>query len=128
MTDVAEILADARAVKPPYVPRLAAYSEITDRPVFSETRRPPPAGAASAASARGADQMSKQWKLTGVVAAGDDTYVFVEGKRDRRTVQLQQGALLDGWRLDEIGVDQITLVSGAATVSLELHEDIGQAH
>jgi hypothetical protein len=127
MTGVAEILADARAMTPPYVPRLAEYSEITDRPVFSETRRSPPPGVTLAMSTRGADQMSKQWKLTGVAVAGADTYVFVEGKRDRRTVRLQQGELLDGWRIDEIGADQITLISGNNTVSLKLHEDIAQA-
>lgn len=111
----------------PRAPALNVYDEIIERPVFSDTRRPPPAGEAPTASARRADQMSAQWKLTGVVMAGDDSYVHVEGKRDRRTVQLQQNALLDGWRLVEINADQIVLESANDTVTLELHEETAKA-
>lgn len=104
---------------------ISAYSQIVERPLFSETRRPAAVKAEAVASRR-AGEMASQWKLTGVVAAGDETYVLVQGVRNRQTLHLQQGGLLDGWRVDEIGVDYVSLASGDESVTLELRAEVGE--
>ncbi len=121
--DVGEFLVDSSTVNPPRSPPLSDYGEITERPLFNETRRPIAAEVAPTVIARAASQLSQQWKLTGVVMAGDNTFAHVENKRDRRTVRLRKDDRLDGWRLDEISADRISLVSDKGSVSLELHEE-----
>ncbi len=107
----------------PKLPPLSAFSEIVDRPVFTSTRRPQPTGAKSDASTLRANKMRQTWKLTGVVMSKDAHYVLIEGKKDRRTVQLEYGAVLDGWRLEEIVTDEIVLVSGEERLIFELHDN-----
>ncbi len=106
----------------PKLPPLSAFSEIVDRPVFTITRRPQPKGEKSDASTLRANKMRQTWKLTGVVMSNEAHYVLIEGKKDRRTVQLEYGAVLDGWRLEEIAADEIVLVSGEERLIFELHD------
>ena len=125
MTDGEDLLTDAGAVNPPGVPPLADYSEITGRPLFNESRRRIAHDVAPAVATRRTSQLSTQWRLTGVVMTGDSSFVLLEGKRDRRMVRLQKGAILDGWRLGEITAERVNFVSdaGARSVSLDLHEE-----
>ena len=127
VTELTPMVDVSIGVSTPRAPSLAVYSEITDRPLFSPTRRPlAPSAATSSKAGRAANQFSKLWKLTGVVMAGDDSYVLVESRRDRRTEHLLPGELIDGWRLDEISANGVTLVSGSESVRLELHERVAK--
>ena len=123
MPDGEDFVLDANDGKPPSARPLADYNEITQRPLFNETRRPTAADVAPTVTARAISQLSQQWKLTGVVIAGDNSFAHVVNKRDRRTVRLRKDEMLDGWRLDEISADRISLASAKGTVSLELHEE-----
>jgi hypothetical protein len=122
MADVEEFLLDVKDATPLSAPPLSAYSDITGRPLFNENRRPIVADVSPSATPQATTQLSKQWKLTGIVMAGNSSFVLVEGKRDHRTIRLQKGAMLDGWRLDEISAGHIDLMSGTKTASLILHE------
>lgn len=102
-------------------PPISVYGEIVDRPLFSDTRRPPPQD--TPVASRRADQMSTQWKLTGVVSARDESYVLLQGTRNRQTMHLQKGQLIDGWRIADIGIDYVSLTSGNDTVILELRAE-----
>jgi hypothetical protein len=104
------------------VPPLAAYGEVLERPLFADSRRPPQQAAVATESVR-AIQLSTKWKVTGIVVAGDNSFVHVEGLRDRKTVRLQVGMPLDGWQLQEIEPDQIVFSLGGESVTLQLHED-----
>jgi general secretion pathway protein N len=103
-------------------PAIVAYGEITERPLFTNTRKPPPVDDAPQATVR-ADQLSKRWRLTGVILAAAESYVHVENVRERRTERLKIGALLNGWRLDEIFPDRVILISNNEDVTLELHKE-----
>ena len=101
---------------------LAAYSEVLERPLFSDSRRPPQLAVQAKDSAR-AVQLSTKWKVTGIVVAGDNSFVHVEGIRDRKTVRLQVGMPLDGWQLQEIAPDQIVFGLAGESVTLQLRKN-----
>ena len=101
---------------------LAVYREVLERPLFSDSRRPPQKAAQAKDSVR-AVQLSTKWKVTGIVVAGDSSFVHVEGIRDRKTIRLQIGMPLDGWQLQEIAPDQIVFGLAGESVTLQLRED-----
>jgi hypothetical protein len=101
---------------------LAAYREVRERPLFSDSRRPPEKAAQAPAATR-AVQLDTKWKVTGIVVAGESSFVHVEGLRDRKTVRLQVGMPLDGWKLQEIAPNEIVFGLGGDSVTLQLHKD-----
>ena len=105
------------------IPPVVAYREVTERPLFSDSRRPPPQDKAAANSAVRATQLVGKWKVTGIVVAGDSSFAHVEGIRDRKTVRLQLGAPLDGWQLEEIHPDHLVFNSADTTATLLLHDE-----
>jgi len=109
------------------IPPVIAYREVTERPLFSDSRRPPPQAAAGN-NATQATQLVGKWKVTGIVVAGDSSFALVEGIRDRKTVRLQLGTPLDGWQLEEIHPDHLVFNSADTTATLLLHnEEDGQS-
>ena len=109
------------------IPPVVAYREVTERPLFSDSRRPPPQAAAGN-NATQATQLVGNWKVTGIVVAGDSSFALVEGIRDRKTVRLQLGTPLDGWQLAAIHPDHLVFNSADTTATLLLHnEEDGQS-
>lgn len=120
-TEVTTTGQGAATIKALQIPPVIAYREVTERPLFLESRRPPVA-AQDGPSAR-AVQLASAWKLTGIVMAGDDSFVHVQAVRDRATRRLQLGAVLDGWRVDEITSNNVVFASGDERQTLWLLED-----
>ena len=108
------------------IPPVVAYHEVVERPLFTSSRRPPEEPEETVESVRSV-QLAGKWKVTGIVVAGDDSFAHVEGIRDRKTVRLKNGALLDGWKLEEIAPNQIVFSSGTDRVALRLHEEKEEA-
>ena len=104
------------------IPPMVTYREVVERPLFTHSRRPPEKTTGAVESVR-AVQLSGKWKVTGIVVAGDNTYAHIEGNRDHKTVRLQVGMPLDGWKLEEIEADRIVLRSGDEYTTLTLHEE-----
>ena len=104
------------------IPPVITYREFVERPLFSDARRPPQEAAAATESVR-AVQLSSNWKVTGIVLAGEDSFVHVEGVRDHKTVRLQAGMPLDGWNLTQISQDFVEFRSSSESVVLWLHND-----
>lgn len=103
------------------IPPVITYQAVVERPLFSDSRRPP------AQSARGgnvaqAAQLGTKWRLTGIVMAGDNSFVHVEGIRDRKTVRLKVGMPLDGWQLEQIEPDHVTFTSAGRSETLQIHQ------
>jgi len=117
--------ADAPAAATVPMAPLSAYAEITRRPLFDDSRRPTAVEVDSPVSTRPISRLSAQWRLTGIVRSGENSFVLLENKRDRKTVRLQQNGVLDGWRLDSIDANRIGFVSdsGAESVEFELYEE-----
>jgi len=100
-------------------PSLPSYRQLQTRPLFTDTRKPPPR---PAQAAQGID-LGKKWKLTGIIVAGDDSHVFMQGIRDKKVQRLETGAVLDGWELSEIAPGYVMFRSGARETTLELRKD-----
>ena len=103
------------------IPPVISYQAVVERPLFSDSRRPP-AQAAQGGKAAQAAQLGAKWRLTGIVMAGDNSFVHVEGIRDRKTVRLKVGMPLDGWQLEEIEPDHVTFTSGGRSETLQIHQ------
>jgi hypothetical protein len=106
------------------IPPLPTYRELLARPLFMQTRRPAPRQASGGATQR-VDPNTK-WKLTGVIVAGEDSHVFVQGIRDATIRRLVAGQVLDGWVISEIAPGYVTLTSGGQESTLELRKDTGE--
>jgi len=103
------------------IPPLPTYRELRTRPLFTETRRPPPRAAAGQPVQR-VDPGTK-WKLTAIIVAGADSHVFVQGIRDNTIRRLDAGQMLDGWRVSEITPQYVKLTSGDHESRLELRKE-----
>ena len=114
---------DAGAPAPPLaIPPIVAYREVVERPLFSDTRRPQDKPADKVAAAPVA-KLESQWKLTGVVLAGENSSAHIMGMRDNKTVRLQAGMQLDGWRLDAVERDRAVFSLNGREAILRLHEE-----
>jgi len=105
------------------IPPVIAYREVTERPLFSDTRRPAPKVKSPGSGVAQAAQLASKWKVTGIVVAGDSSFALVEGLRDRKTMRLQLGMPLDGWKLEEIHPDRLEFSAAEATTTLQLHAE-----
>jgi hypothetical protein len=104
------------------IPPVVTYREFVERPLFSDSRRPPQDATTSVESVR-AVQLTSKWKVTGIVMAAEDSFVHIEGIRDHKTVRLQVGMPLDGWKLERISPEQVEFRSASGAVTLPLHEN-----
>ena len=103
---------------------LSSYRVVVERPLFIDTRRPPPAPETADASVR-ASQLRAKWELTGIVVAGDASFAHVRGVRDKQTRKIKIDEILDGWRVTEIAARRVTLSLAAESVTLELPDKTG---
>lgn len=109
---------------PQAINSLAAYDAIVERPLFNPTRRAqdpeqatrdkvikPPSKATDVSG----------WRLSAVLREADQRIVLIEDQAGR-TQTLKQGDRLGDWKVEEIGDDQVTIVTGAQRRSLSLHQ------
>lgn len=103
---------------------LPTYRELQTRPLFMETRRPAPRQTGGAAAQR--VDPARNWKLTAVIVAGEDSHVFVQGIRDKSIRRLKAGDKLDGWLVSEITPQFVTFASAGQEATLELRKEADQ--
>ena len=114
---------DQQAIAGPLlIPAIVTYRDIVERPLFSDTRRPQAAPEAAAAATPAA-VLNTKWKLTGIVVAGENSSAHVVGIGDKKTLRLQLGTMLDGWRLEKVAADHVEFGLSGRTATLSLHDD-----
>lgn len=94
------------------LPPLARYQEVTARPLFSETRRPPLESAAAG------DAQSAAFVLIGIVISPASRYALIAHGRPLHTDRAIVGQQLDGWTVRSILPDRV--IFARADHSLEL--------
>jgi hypothetical protein len=109
--------------EPLQIPPVVAYREVVERPLFTDSRRPPEKAPEEVAESKRIAQLVGKWKVTGIVVAGDHSFAHVEASTDHKTVRLQVGMMLDGWKLEAIRADGIVFRSGAESTTLTLHDE-----
>ncbi len=100
------------------------YREMIERPLFSNTRRPPVLKDAPQANLD-AEQLREAWRLSGIALhQGRQLASFSERQGELRLLLEQGMVLADQWRLEHIGSDHVLLSNGASEVRLPLREPI----
>jgi hypothetical protein len=100
------------------------YREMIERPLFSNTRRPPVLKDAPQANLD-AQQLREAWRLSGIALhQGRQLASFSERQGELRLLLEEGMVLADQWRLEHIGSDHVLLSNGVGEVRLPLREPI----
>jgi hypothetical protein len=95
------------------LPPFADFGAIAARPLFSPTRRPDAAQAATGIAAR--------YRLLGIAIAANARHALLAPVNGGAALELAEGDSIDGWTLRKIADDRIVLSSptlGDATLAL----------
>lgn len=98
------------------LPPLARLAEVTARPLFSETRRPPLEAASSG------DAQSAAFVLIGIVISADDRYALIAHGRPLHTDRATVGQELDGWTVRSILPDRVLFERGDRSLELKARD------
>lgn len=101
----------------PTVPPLGELAETTARPLLSPTRRPVPGAAAPAGTAAA---LFNRYRLQGVVIDGNRRRVLLAPAPGGKTLSIGEGESVEGWTIDRIAPERLTLRSGDRTETVEL--------
>jgi hypothetical protein len=96
------------------LPPLATYAATVERPLFAPSRRPPPGATAMALG----PSIESRFRLLGIVSTGGKRKAFIADGTRRR--EIDDGDMLEGWTVKEIGQDRVVLSSPAGEASLKL--------
>ena len=100
------------------------YREMIERPLFSNTRRPPALRDEPLANLD-AQQLREAWRLSGIaMQQGRQLASFSERQGEQRLLLEQGMVLADEWRLEFIGSDHVRLSNGESEVQMPLREPV----
>ena len=100
-------------------PAAEAYSEISERPLFSPTRRPTPRQ--STPEAIGA---VSSFVFAGSIISRDDRVALVHRGQSGKLVRLREGDLLEGWRVVSIEADRVVIEHGSDREELKPRDKV----
>jgi hypothetical protein len=83
------------------LPPLNTYAEVTQRPLFAETRRPAPGSAVDPAAA--------SFTLVAIIISGDDRHALLAHGQPPQTERIVEGQSVDGWTVESILSDRVVL-------------------
>lgn len=98
------------------LPPLSNYAVVTERPLFSESRRP----LLEAASA--GDAQSAMFTLVGIVMTGNDRYAVIQHGRPPHLDRAREGQELDGWTIHSIQPDRVVFQRDAQRFDLKFRD------
>lgn len=113
--------AEVQRVAQPFEPRpLESYAGIEARPLFLRSRRPPPPSTAATGGSRGHDTLI----LAGVILTATKRLAMIETKRTSGVVVVREGQLVEGWSVDRIAPDRVTVSLDDQVVDLLLDDKL----
>jgi hypothetical protein len=105
-------------------PTLAAYSAISNRPLFFSKRRPPPPYIADKTGGKKPGPTRRTGKprvqLSAIISIGNQTYALVQGGKKKGARRVRLGDEIDGWTVAAIDKDKLVLRNGSETETLLL--------
>ena len=113
LTTPPPIAAQAPAIA---LPAEASFAEITQRTLFSQGRRPESADRGRP----GPPPARPTLALLGVVMTGNSHYALIRHGNPPKLEQLAEGQSIDGWQIQTIANDHVTLTSGSASADFVL--------
>ena len=117
--------APPRAADTPAAPRVQQarlenlVATILAQPLFSPTRRPPDTGSSQSSADPGLGDV----RLTGIVVEPDRRLAIFALSGQAKPLSLSEGEALNGWRLDSILPEQVSLSGPGGTTTLEPKAD-----
>lgn len=97
-------------------PTAESYAEITSRPLFVPDRQPQPPDQAPS----GPPPARPNVTVLGIVMTDNTHYALIRHGNPPKLEPLAEGQAVDGWQLQTIANDRVTLRSGAATADFLL--------
>jgi hypothetical protein len=123
----------ALSANPLWAIPLTALSGTRDRPIFSASRRPPPAAVAPAATITAAaapkprEPERPKLSLVGTIASGDEGFGIFLDQSTQAALRLKIGEDYQGWRLRSVQGREATLEKDQQAVTLALPQPgVGQ--
>jgi hypothetical protein len=95
---------------------IAAYSEIIDRPLFSNDRKPPAISSSSNVTSINISEL-RGLTLYGVVISGNHRYAIVDSAGDKAE-HMKIGHVYKGWNVSEINADSVKFESSKGQYEL----------
>jgi len=115
-------LSSLAKASPPRLGRLDVYAAISQRPLFSSTRRP--VEAPRELTATKPRENLANFVLSGVIIVSpDEKYVLLRESKSPTVQRLAEGQEIGGWRIEKILDDRVILRSGERTAEIELWSD-----
>lgn len=108
------------ALSLPAVPPLADLKQTVARPLFSPTRRPPPTAGAGEATPPTVVALFNRYRLQGVVIDGSRRRVLLAPTPGGPTLSVGEGESVDGWTIERIAPERLTLRSGDRVETVDL--------
>ncbi len=102
-------------------PDFALLDAIVERPLFSLSRRPFEAPVEAMPDATPVAVKSMSFKLLGTMVAGDTRFALL-AHPDKGMLRLRQGQEVDGWRIEDVVGNEVTISRGDETVRLKLQK------
>jgi len=112
---------DARLTRISYMaPDAGAFSEIVERPLFTEGRTPPQAPATEQTNASPVKQTPLTLRLEGIALSPESRIVLVRDLTSNKLLRLAEGANHQGWVLEAIHPTGATFRRGGQSRELSL--------
>lgn len=98
------------------------YSEVAERPLFREDRRPyiPEPPVEPEQPRDDGPDITTLISLSGTVINEDERIALIQRKQDNKLQQIRQGEKFNGWTLNRIQADDITMQKGRQTRQITL--------
>ena len=102
-------------------PPIAAFAEITERPLFTESREPPPVPVAARAVTPPLQQL--RLRLEGIAMTPGASIAVVRDLADNKILRLGEGMKHKGWELISVSPDGVTFRQGEQDQEITLYVD-----
>jgi general secretion pathway protein N len=96
---------------------LTAYAAVTERPLFTRSRRPPAADTSTAPA-----DLERNFSVAGIMLSGQERIALVQQGSDKKLRSVREGETLGGWTVRSIASDRIVLVGRDGETALPLRE------
>lgn len=127
-----EIVSQGREVEAISLSSLGTYAEITERPLFRPSRRPPDPVKAVSEAQQAAEKAKQEqvhieelFALSGVVITKNETVALLHDIKNNKNLRVSEGEKVSGWRIDRVFPDRVLFSHNGRGEALELIRDFG---
>lgn len=113
-------LKNVQPISPAEKPDISVFSEITERPLFSRSRRPP-----SPSEEPAADKPSpkaENYDLVGVLVSPDERVALLRRHNSQEIIRAVEGQQVGGWEVQAIKPTEVVLRRGDFSEPLKIND------